>query len=170
MKGSLTCVTAPAHPYATDAVVYTALFIFQSMYIYSCLSLLSLFHFPFYLIVLCFLPFSTKCPSMSCFPFLSFISCLSFLVFFVSASFFSAYRRRHYLRWGGTIITGHKFIAQTSKVIWPCEVSFCCLGEYSSGCRGDFLILFPGLRNPPLLGRRGWSTPQLPGWISWAGG
>ena len=26
-KGGLTCVTAPAHPYATDAVVYTALFV-----------------------------------------------------------------------------------------------------------------------------------------------
>ena len=31
LKGDLTCVTAPAHMYATDAVVYTVLFQFGQL-------------------------------------------------------------------------------------------------------------------------------------------
>ena len=34
LKGDLTCVTAPAHPYVTDAVVYTALFFFNGPMLY----------------------------------------------------------------------------------------------------------------------------------------
>ena len=58
-KGALTSVTAPAHPYATDAVVYTALF-FD---------------------VFAFLPFALFC----FWPFLPFLPLSSFAFFFPSA-------------------------------------------------------------------------------------